>query len=758
MASNTGEELARRMREEIARRKAASPFSPSNLARTLQPSPTTALDGTRSPSSVPDRPPAPPAPTSLRTVALSQSSQAPAEETRQQKVNTSNPEQDLPEPAIEQATNVTTDPAVPAVESSSDDDERLDDAEDGDDDDDSSLLNDDLSLGYEEYVVPIIIELRQSDSYTAEIAQRKEVLESFLQDPNNRESLAAVEEVLYKLRAIETHYDLIYAEANSPLEKSMQMTQAEHEAQWGVETSAKFKFLDFLFTALKDQTLHLVLLIENDNDKLFNIIDTFCFAKRLRYNMPTKDRGSRSDHAEGKLQVSIFQSSASPVIQPVDIIICLDGVQHASEIRRKAWASNAESVPVLHLIVPRTVGHIERYLSTSLNKTEKIHTTLASLAQMRGQLGMPLEKDTAQPEKAAEQVAEWVQKKSGNRAMWPLGKIGSVKNIIEYQTQISQDVSPPPERSKRPHDDEELDSAKRMRLTPQPNEATTGSSLHNTHDVTHISDSMPLTSNSNNLEQARAQAAHWEAAYHKERAARQADKALFREHEIQWDKQQTVHEDFTREYRLLQGKQKDTEKQLDNMRKTIETLRNRLTNRENDLQTLRDQLRELTAVNTTSADEKVVEITKLRKELADAKEEKERAIRNAKAAEDRAEYTKEQYRVAQEAAAASQAALKDIEAQNEKLQQQASARPAKLKALHLNNQFENQATQIRSLRAETNILKKSLAQKEDELQRAKASGGRMGVGTRGTSATPQPKTRSRAASPMGGRLSNLRNG
>jgi chromosome segregation ATPase len=177
------------------------------------------------------------------------------------------------------------------------------------------------------------------------------------------------------------------------------------------------------------------------------------------------------------------------------------------------------------------------------------------------------------------------------------------------------------------------------------------------------------------------------------------------------------------------------------------------------LRTLTEQLDEQRNTHSLSDNAQIAEITKLRTDLAQAIADKERAVKSAATAESTLDYTKEQYRLAQDAATSSSASVTELTAQVSKLSHAASAQPAKLKALHLDRQYETQVTQIKSLKAENNILKKTLQAKEDELQRAKLSGGRMGVGTRATSMTPQPsKVRSRAASPMAARMSNLRNG
>jgi chromosome segregation ATPase len=170
-----------------------------------------------------------------------------------------------------------------------------------------------------------------------------------------------------------------------------------------------------------------------------------------------------------------------------------------------------------------------------------------------------------------------------------------------------------------------------------------------------------------------------------------------------------------------------------------------------------DHLTEQRNTHLLSDDAKIAEITKLRNDVATANDEKTRALKDAQISGKTLEYTNHQYRVAQDAATRAQNCVSDLEKQVKQLTHAASGQPAKLKALHLDRQYENLAKQIKALKSENAILKATLKQKDEELQRAKMSGNRMGVGTRATSATPRP--RSRAASPMmGGRLSNLRNG
>jgi chromosome segregation ATPase len=255
------------------------------------------------------------------------------------------------------------------------------------------------------------------------------------------------------------------------------------------------------------------------------------------------------------------------------------------------------------------------------------------------------------------------------------------------------------------------------------------------------------------------QLAHMEEMNHTEREARKAEEKRFHEHEEMWDKQQTVHENLAREYRLLLGKHQAAEKKLETLQKSNVTLTERLTTRTSEMRELEKQLEEQRATHLLSSDQQIVEITNLRKALATAQQEKEKAIKDAAATNNTLEYTRTAYQDAQNAAATCNTRIAELEAQVAKLAHAASGEAAKLKTMHLDRSYDAQNKMIKSLKAELGIAMKALQNKDEEITRLKSMG-RQGVGTRGTSVTPQPKIRSRAGSPslIGGRLSNLRNG
>ncbi|KAF1830532.1 hypothetical protein BDW02DRAFT_633583 [Decorospora gaudefroyi] len=767
-----GERVERQLKEAMAKQHAENPFiprrrfvrsslTPSAAAGTAEgsnstPTPASRLlrtnqlaEGTRSPSAVPDRSPVAQVPTSLRTVALVPSSVGGA------MASVSGPE---PEPAEIDET-VTAEPPAPTPpaeepQSSGSDEMELSDV---DDEDTESLLNDELQLAPKEFIVPLYIQGRQKEMYSEFITQKKDMLEQFLKDSGSASPLliSEVKNVLKSLRARETHMDLVFAEAGLAIEEEVSDSQAQHAANFGILNSVKFRFLHQLFLLLRDQESekleHVVLVTEDGSDALLDIFELFCKAQHVDYNIPT--RGRKADRASVQdcrtLLVTIIPADASPIIRPPDLIICVDGVQDASQIRQKNWARSPSSavMPVIHLVIPRTVGHIERYISPKLDPVAHMHTVLASLAHMhvRQDIGEAIDEDTPRDVECAEKIVEWFlgSTESEEELSWPIPSIGSVKGIIEYQTQLSQTStnSPAPERTKRRLDDEDLDPAKRMRFTPQPQKLP--SSSINEHEITRISDSMPGTAA--------------DGSYLKEREDHRATKKHLREQEEIWDRRQTEYEDLTREYRLLLGNKQATDSELEAVKKSKATLAERLTTATTENHELKRQLDEQRATDLLSPDAKLSEITKLRTALATAHSAKASALRAAQSAEATLDYTKEAYQASQSSATSCTARLSDLEATNHKLAHAASGEAAKLKSLHLDKAYELQDEQNKALRVQIANLKRALAVKEDHILALRSA--RQGVGTRAASATPQPKVRSRAASPslLGGRIGSLRN-
>lgn len=264
------------------------------------------------------------------------------------------------------------------------------------------------------------------------------------------------------------------------------------------------------------------------------------------------------------------------------------------------------------------------------------------------------------------------------------------------------------------------------------------------HEVTRISDSMPGTAVSENA-RLRTQVDELKSELLR------GDLEL-RDKEIMWEKQQTEHENRAQDYRKLSNEKAEVERAHESMTRNRDKLRSQCETQAAELKNLRDELEAQRNLSLSSVDERIEEITRLRQELEIAKAEREKALKSVQSTELTFEFTKEQYRTASNSAGQLQTENTSLKTQITKLSQEASGEAAKLKQMHFDRNAKNAIKQNKALMSENTHLKAALKQKEEELVRAKANGGRVAYGTRGQSTTPQPKNRSRATSPSGVRM------
>jgi hypothetical protein len=381
----------------------------------------------------------PHAPTSLRTVALASNVTG---ITEAEPSNPVPPAQEDGDSTSDNNNNAApSDSPLPAPASSEDED--LSDVND-----DASLLNDDLQLQSQEYIVPVPIEGRQAQIYSDELANNQDVLKKFVEHPQEQYQIAEVERILKRIRAIETHVDLIYPETLAS--QGFGSTQTHHQAQWSNDNSIKFKFVGTLLQKLREINQHIVIVIKGYDDRLFALIETYLRAKHFNYDSPDRGKAADARYVDGSLLVTVLSSESSRVIRPPDLIVCLNGALSAEKIRKQGWALNPvlPTVPLLHLVIPRTIDHLERYTSKSLDRKTRIHTLFASLAQLhtQGEIGQAMYPHTPGPDEAVEEIIEFMSslQESGEGAVeWPLPSIGSIKDVIEFQSQESQQSMAP---------------------------------------------------------------------------------------------------------------------------------------------------------------------------------------------------------------------------------------------------------------------------------------------------------------------------
>ncbi|PVI04382.1 hypothetical protein DM02DRAFT_669194 [Periconia macrospinosa] len=735
------------VKKVFSEQRSANSFTPTR--RLLQSS---LFDGsdTRSPSAIPaERPLGSQVQTSLRTVVMASNATVEGEMGLAEQKAESNS-------AVHETIDSDSIPLISTAPASVDNEEL------SESDDTESLLNDDLNLQPGEYVVPLPMEGRQVNIYKDEFRNNREVVESFLAEPDKFDDFNKVEDIFRRLLAIETHVDLLYSEP-SPTQSDgsdgASSTQCQHQVQWSCENSIKFKFLGLLLDALRNRSMNIVLAIEKDNKRLFTITENFLRGSFVNFKIPSCNTQSDPAKATSNHVVTVISIEENPVVQPPDLVILLDGCFDAEQIRGRKWALNPAKapIPIIHLVIPRAIGHIERYVSKTLGPRERLHTALATLSQFQEDmlLARALHSHELSPHQVAQAVASFF---TSAQQQWPLPLIGSIKDMVEFQSQLSQEAITSPEWQssslKRSLGDEQSDPAKRMRFTPQPQDTQTQGQINET---THISDSIPGTAAEVSNLQKQLEDSKQEAK--NERNLRRALQKQHKEEHKIWDLQQTRYEEFSRTYGSLKKEKEAAETRLEAAARTEANLREQLTTQKNENTAMQSTLKELQTLHLQSEDEKVAQITRLNQELEAAKESEKRAIKSKASSERDLEYIKDQYQQAQTAAREAQEANEELKKQLDAATRRDPEKIYNLAELHYQRQEKLLGRKEEANLALIEMLKKQLATKEEENVRLKAARG-VGAGTRAQSVGARTRPSSRAASPLPGnrdRLANLRN-
>jgi chromosome segregation ATPase len=224
-------------------------------------------------------------------------------------------------------------------------------------------------------------------------------------------------------------------------------------------------------------------------------------------------------------------------------------------------------------------------------------------------------------------------------------------------------------------------------------------------------------------------------------------------------KRQTEYENVSNELRETKTTLESEQKRLEGVLRTKVLTEDRNRKHQADIVDLKGELAALRAANLASEDEKVAEITRLKKENEDLVKSRDAAVRDKETADKMQEYIKDQLRLAQNQAAEWKRKYDAQQEENERLQPLASGEATTLKNIHYGRSLEELKRQNELLKIEKGNQARLLQTKDEEIQRLK--NGSRGYGTRQSSVPRSPRVGpgSRTGSPAPrDRLSNLRNG
>jgi len=598
------------------------------------------------------------------------------------------------------------------------------------------------------HIIPIALLGHQRDQYPATVYYHKDFIQRFLAQSHPSPELTTQAELFVeRMRRIALHPDLDNAETFTQYD-----VEPQRQAQWDIDCSAKFRFLKHLFDPMRDHSVHIAVVATDMHT--IQMLETFLLGLSIphRRSHDTDNTGLDNDHAG--LLVTLVNPSDEQASQPqslsspADLLIAISAnVGDHTQLKHRL----GQDCPLLVLVVPCTVEHIEFSLSPSLSPAARLRALVSGIYQLRNDAGK-LEEDQLPLDVAAPMIAQYLQEAAGDsQTEFPVAELMTLQNL---DSQTESDVSSAGQ--KRAFDsDEGIDSNKRMRTAAQhatvPELPTTINPQE--IEITHVSDSVKLH--------------------------RQSQPSSFSETEQQLQKlletAQQQNRDYVAALSDLQYRHEEQREQLINVTnerdEAIATAQRALkryteaADANSKLKASRTELQEqLDAANARLLKHEIPERAELEAaRLAEVQAEAEqlRLQDRLDKIQTELDYTRSLYQTASQSASGLASQTTELESRLALTQTRASGEQVKLRQMGAD-------AQTRNLRAENKRLKAVLADREagmrtkdEEIARLKeASRGRMG--TRGASVPRTPRVgspiKSRQGSPAAGEVKGVHKG
>jgi hypothetical protein len=611
------------------------------------------------------------------------------------------------------------------------------------------------SLEQMEFMVPLPMAGQARDQYRRTVKFNEELIDRFTSRKWREYDgiLKKAEDFVQTMHDIVAHIDLTN---NTTLSQSD--VDPSDVVEWDRSVSPKFKFLWHLFDALRKDNIHIVIMARPG--RLLDILENFLKGNRLQYCRPDAGRASEGS-ITGPLAVTLlstFGEGSSSAVRPANLVLSLDHVVDVKNPRIRTLRTNPARpeylAPVVSLAIVNSVDHIERSLTPNLTGVARVRVLVNCIAKLRRDAGKT-EGNFSPIDNSAMKVAEFVLK-GGTEDQWPLPPIGPLDNndawdLTQGLTSMKSSQSSDSEKSakakaalksqKRRIEEEGLESAKRPRMTPLPEQDAS---------ITRISDS--VGDNSSLLDKTPSESQEMialrnllKAAEDNLQATMKAKDARVRDLESALEDVQYRFEEQTSQKRILvrdinelRAQLEITQKQKESRDATIEKLK--AENRE-----LKAQLSDAREALKGSTLPDVVAAELLREEAEQAQEGKRKAEKETAVQTSLNGYLSQQYNEASSRAADLANLNNEMESRIKVLEKTASGEIAKARELFQDEQRKRTATENARLKAQINNLTTLLSRKDEELRNKKT-----GVGTRASSVPRSPRVgpASRANSPI----------
>ncbi|KAL4903434.1 hypothetical protein BDW74DRAFT_156388 [Aspergillus multicolor] len=597
-----------------------------------------------------------------------------------------------------------------------------------------------VDLGPSEFAVPLPMDSRVKDDYGRALQESKEVLESVTSGLKNglqselERAASSLQQVLERLSNVTTHPDINVAEHMKDTNSKL-----DEEAGWADYSSAKFHLLNYLIKAASAHDIHLVVMVRREKTR--RIVERYLQGRGFSYTRAREEMGSGTNvevsMVKGALSFGVQLAQSDGIVETYkapSAIIALDSSLNTKnpsvEHMRTTFARNGHLLPIIRLMVANSSEHVElccpgpptaKHLSTILRYSGKLYDIVGELQD-----------DALGVHEDADEIIACLLSDNFNTS-WSLP-------LVEPLRQGTLDEPS--------QDGEHLDVE----------DNNPGTSVAQKRGF--VEDSIEPTSK-------KARMGESQEISQVTVSSKAASQSL--DSQIQFLDQNLIQmrSENATEIQKLGKLLAEAQARLLEREKVLETLQHRYETRTKDLHTIRRE-RDRLLENKTNAEQRIKkqneeigklkdERTLLKQELAQAREdlktgggdiaelekarEETRRLtaentaleRKADVASKQAEYTREQYQTASNAAAHSGNELRALRDENEILKRKVAGEVTRLRELNIKNDESRHLLRISELESLLSVREDLLQKKEDELREIRKNR----PSTRSTSTQPR---------------------
>ncbi|KAL4815332.1 class II histone deacetylase complex subunits 2 and 3-domain-containing protein [Aspergillus spinulosporus] len=599
-----------------------------------------------------------------------------------------------------------------------------------------------VQLGPSEFAVPLPMDSRVKDDYERVLQESKDALEvafsgrKEISESELERAAPSIQQVLERLSNAATHPDINVADHMKSAE-----LKCEQEASWADYSSAKFLLLNYLIKAASEHDIHLVIMVRGE--KTQGIVERYLQGKGFSYTRSREEMGSGTNVevalAKNALSFGVQLSQSDGIVnvyKAPSAIIALDSSLNTKnpsvEHMRTTFARDGHLLPVIRLMVANSSEHVE--LCYPGPSTPKHLSKLLQYSENLRDIVGDLQDDALGVHEDANEIVTCLLSDNFD-AFWSLPP-------VELLRKWTMDESSQDEEPSQPKVDNTISatSLAQKRLLeedstePTPKKPRMGES-QNTSELTVSSKAASQSLDSQiqflekNLIQMRASNAADIQKLRKELAAAQTrllerDRVLESLQHRYETRTKDLHNIRRERDRLIETKA-NFEQRIKKQNEEIIKLKDERAQLKHDL----DQARE--ALKAGGGD--MAELEKAREEIRRLTTENAALERKADVANKQAEYTREQYQTASNAAAHSGNELRTLRDENEVLKRKVAGEATRLRELNIQNDESRHLTRIGELESLLSVREDLLQKKEDELREIRKNR----PSTRSTSTQPR---------------------